>query len=305
MSEAARDWHFSQGGDEAMRYGKTVWAAILTPLLVALGVIAGFGPAQAEDNPFKREPPFKTAVIEYTMAGSEQGKATLYVEKLKQAKVSESSVSMMGRTGEVEKKAHITTPEQVIDVNISKKTARAHGNMQTYLAQEYEKLSPAEKVTVRKNAEKLGATMMTQFAGGVPKAEQGVFLGKPVDIVTFKGITTQTWKDAGIPLKSEGSMMGMKISNVATSLKTDVPLPAGVFEAPAGIEVVFDQQADQMMRMMAGRMLTSLKDPNFEENMKNQGGAGAMMGIPPGMGKPGGKPGAMPKGNMPPADGDD
>jgi hypothetical protein len=30
-----------------------------------------------------------------------------------------------------------------------------------------------------------------------------------------------------------------------------------------------------------------------------------MMGIPPGMGKPGGKPGAMPKGNMPPADGDD
>jgi hypothetical protein len=284
-----------------MKFGKAIWAAILA----ALGLVAGAGPALADDNPFRRQPPFKTAVVEYVMNGSEQGKATLYVEGLKQAKVSESTVSMMGKTGEVEKKAHITTPEKIIDVNLSKKTARSHGNMQTYLAQEYDKLTPAEKAIVRKNAEKLGATMMNQFAGGMPKSEPGVFLGKPVDIVTFKGITTQTWKDAGIPLKSEGSMMGMKISNVATSLKTDVPLPAGVFEAPAGIEVVFDQQADQMMRMMAGRMLTSLKDPNFEENMKNQGGPGAMMGMPPGMGKPGGKPGAMPKGNMPPADGDD
>jgi hypothetical protein len=177
--------------------------------------------------------------------------------------------------------------------------------MQTYLAQEYDKLTPAEKAVVRRNAEKLGTTMMNQFAGGVPKIEQGVFLGKPVDIVTVMGVTTQTWKDAGIPLKSEGSMMGMKVSNVATSLKTDVGLPAGVFEAPAGIEVVFDQQADQVARMMAGRLMTSLKDPNFEENMKSQGAAGAMMGMPPGMGKPGGKPGAMPRGGMPPAGGDD
>lgn len=236
-------------------------AAMGAALLAALGASV----ALAEDNPFKKKPPFKTAIIEYSMTGNEQGHATLYVEGLKQAQLSESSVSLKGWTGQVEKKALITTPERIIEVNISKKTARAHGNIQTYMVQEYEKLSAAEKVLARKNAEKLGAAMMTQFAGGLPKAEQGTFLGKPVEIFTFTGITIQTWKDANIPLKSEGEgMMGMKISNVATSVKTDVPLPAGVFEAPVGIEVVFDQQADQMMRTMAGEMMTNLKDPNFK-----------------------------------------
>jgi hypothetical protein len=230
-------------------------------LLAALGASL----ALAEDNPFKKKPPFKTAIIEYSMTGNEQGHATLYVEGLKQAKISDSSSSFKGLTGKVEKKAVITTPERIIEVNISKKTARAHGNIQTYMAQEYEKLSATEKALARKNAEKLGAAVMTQFAGGLPKAEQGNFLGKPVEIFTFMGITIQTWKDANIPLKSEGEgMMGMKISNVATSVKTDVPLPAGVFEAPVGIDVVFDQKADQMMRTMAGEIMTNLKDPNFK-----------------------------------------
>lgn len=230
----------------------------------ALLAVLGAGLALAEDNPFQKKPPFKTAIIEYSMAGSEQGHETLYVEGLKQAKVSESSVSWKGLGGQVEKKVIITTPERIIEVNISKKTGRAHGNIQTYMAQEYEKLSAAEKALVRKNTEKLGASITTQFAGGLPKAEQGTFLGKQVEIVTLQGLTTQIWKGANIPLKSEGGMMGMKVSKVATSVKTDVPLPAKVFEVMVGIEVVFDQQADQMMRRMASEMMTHLKDPNFE-----------------------------------------
>jgi hypothetical protein len=88
---------------------------------------------------------------------------------------------------------------------------------------------------------------------------------RSVEIVTIKGVTVQTWKDANIILKSEGvGMMGMKISDVATSVKTDVPLPAGVFEAPKGIEVVFDEPVDRMMRSMASELMTHLKDPNFK-----------------------------------------
>ncbi len=237
--------------------------------------------AQAADNPFAPKLPFATAEIKYQLKGNEAGTAVLYVDGQRSARVVDTALTMMG--GKHPKKSiTITLPDKVIEVDLITRTAKATGNMNTYLAQEYEKLSAAEKAAVQKNAEKLGSSMGHAFAGAPPQITQGAFKGNTVDIATVAGFTSYTWKGAGIVLKTQGSMMGMKIDEEAVSIETGVPVKSQVFEVPAGIAVSFDQEDDQIQRQMAKATLDLLKDPQFESKLK-QGGPGMMV---PGMGAP-------------------
>jgi hypothetical protein len=267
-------------------------------------------PGLAADNPFRPKLPFKSAIVKYELRGSEKGAATLYIDGDKSARHTDSNLSMMGMN-QPKKAIHITTPEQVIEVDLIQKKATATGNLMTYLAQRYEKLSPAEQANVRKNAEKMGNAMLASFmGGGKPQIKEGAFKGKPVQIATVMGMTSYTWKDTPITLKTEGAMMGVKVDEEAMDIKTDVPVPASALAAPAGIPVVFDKEADQMQRMMADNMLGMLKDPNFEQKMQSQQGGmmgGMMQGVlqgvdkddaaaetPQGMGQGQGMPQGMP-----------
>jgi hypothetical protein len=243
--------------------------------LLCLSLLALPAMAAGQENPFVHKLPFQTAVIKYKLSGSEQGTSVLYVDGLRQARERDSSLNMMGMV-QKRKALTITMPDKVIEVDLTAKTAKSHGNMQTYMAQEFEKLSPADKATVRKNSEKFGGMMAQQVMGGKPETTQGTFLGKPVDIVTIGQFTSNTWKDTGITLKIKGTMMGMIIDEEAVSAETNVPIKSGLFEVPAGIQVVVDAQADQMMRNMAKSTLDMLKDPQFEANMAS--GQNPMMG---------------------------
>ncbi|MFH1059831.1 MAG: hypothetical protein V1797_14285 [Pseudomonadota bacterium] len=269
-------------------------------LLLALA--AAPAPALAADNPFRPKLPFKTAIIKYELRGSEKGAATLYVDGEKSAKHTESSLAIMGMN-QAKKSIHITTPEQVIEVDLIQKKATATGNMTTYLAQRYEKLSAAEQANVRQNAEKMGASLMTSFmgGGGKPQIQEGSFKGKPVQIVTVMGMTSYTWKDTPITLKTSGSMMGMQMDQEAVDIQTNVAVPANAMAVPGGIPVVFDKQADQMQRRMADNMLNMLKDPNFEQKAQSQQGGmmgGVLGGMLQGMDKDG-EPAEMPQGMGP------
>ncbi|MFZ5585060.1 MAG: hypothetical protein ACOZHQ_03930 [Thermodesulfobacteriota bacterium] len=255
-------------------------------LLLALMAAA---PGLAADNPFRPKLPFKSAIVKYELRGSEKGAATLYIDGDKSARHTDSNMTMMGMN-HPKQSIQITTPEQVIEVDLIQKKASATGNLMTYLAQRYEKLSPAEQANVRKNAEKMGNAMMASFmgGGGKPQIKEGVFKGKPVQIATVMGMTSYTWKDTPVTLKTEGAMMGVKVDEEAVDIKTDVSVPASALAPPAGIPVVFDKEADQMQRMMADNMLGMLKDPNFEQKMQSQKGGmmgGMMQGVLQGVDK--------------------
>lgn len=252
---------------------------VLALLLLALAA----APALAADNPFRPKLPFKTAIVKYELRGNEKGSATLYIDGDKSARHTDSTMSIMGMN-QVKQSIHITTAEQVVDVDLVEKKATATGNMTTYLAQRYEKLSSAEQAIVRKNAEKMGSALMTSFMGqgGKPQIQEGTFKGKPVQIVTIMGMTAYTWKDTPVTLKTSGSMMGMRMDEEATDIQTNVAVPASALAVPGGIPVVFDKEADQMQRQMADNMINMLKDPNFEQKMQNQKG-GMMGGVLGGM----------------------
>lgn len=257
-------------------------------LLLALMSAA---PGLAADNPFRPKLPFKSAIVKYELRGNEKGTATLYLDGDKSARHTDSQMAMMG-TSQVRKNIHITTPDQMIEVDLVQKKATATGNMSTYLAQRYDKLSAAEQANVRKNAEKMGTAMMSAFMGqgGKPEIKEGTFKGKPVQIATVMGMTSYTWKDTPITLKTEGSLMGMRMDEEAMDIQTNVSVPASALAVPAGIPVVFDQEADRMQRTMADNILNMLKDPNFDQKMQSQRGGmmgGMMQGVMPGMDKDG------------------
>lgn len=247
-------------------------------LVLSLMLCLGGGvAAAASDNPFILKYPFDSGIIEYKMDGSQKGTQTLYIKGDASARYTEAVSKMFGMTQKV-RTIDITMPNEVIHVDLEEGKAMSTGNMMTYMAQEYEKLSPAEKENVKKNSEKVGAQMGQQFMGGKPETSEGTFMGKPVTITKAGSMTSYVWKDTPIVLKMQGSVMGMRTDQVATSIKEGAHVSASKLKVPDGIQVQHDPQADAMTRQMAKNMLDSLKDPDFEK----KGGINSMMAPPPG-----------------------
>ena len=148
-------------------------------------------------------------------------------------------------------------------MDLGKNEAYYTGNYLTYLAQEYDKLSPAEKKRVKKNAEQMGGNFLAAMGGSKPQVSQGTFLNHPVEIVKVMGLTSYTWKGKGVVLKQEGGIMGMQMNLTATQVRTGVPIPADKLQPPPGITPVFNQEADNQQRQMAKQVMDMLKDPDF------------------------------------------
>lgn len=252
--------------------------------LLALSATAVPAAARADKNPFVMPaPPFKTAIVQYKLAGAQQGVETLYIKGKDRANHTDASTSMFGMST-AQRTIVITTPDKIINIDLEKGEGVESGNMLTYMAEEYEKLSSSDKAIVRKNAEKTGRNLMGMMPGGQIKTSKGTLMGKPVDIVTVMGVTTYSWAGSDIMLKSQGSIGPMRIDTQATSVKTNVSIPAEAFAIPEGVNVVFDKQADDMQRQMAKNWIDNLKDPDYGKNGGKGMGLGAMFGAPAGQG---------------------
>ncbi|MBU1274912.1 MAG: hypothetical protein KJ720_06000 [Proteobacteria bacterium] len=239
-----------------MRIGRA--CAALTMLLFTLAWVS---PAAAGDNPFKMAPPFKSAIIKYKYEGTQSGQATTYYKGSVQAEHKKVATNILGM-GSEDNTITITEPQRITSVDLKKGEAFYTGNYMTYMAQEYDKLSSAEKKTVKKNAEAMGKNFMGMM-GGKPQIRQGTFMNRPVDIVKVMGLTSYTWQGKQVVLKQEGGIMGMQMNMTATSIKTGVPVPADKLQVPAGMKAVFNKEADQQQKDMAKRVMGMLKDPEF------------------------------------------
>ncbi|VAX18305.1 hypothetical protein MNBD_NITROSPINAE01-1534 [hydrothermal vent metagenome] len=228
----------------------------------------------AEDDLWKIKFPFKTAIIQYDVTGNEKGSEVLYVRKggmeMSKRHESEGKVLFMSTSTNT---LEITTPETVIAIDMDKKTGTRMTNPQKFMKEEYEKLTPEEKETVKKNAEKMGMSGagMMQKMGGSFKPKAGEYLGYECDIVSFMGMTVYQMSGTPVVLKQEGSIMGMTANMVATEVKKDVVVPDEVFEVPDGVEVTFSQEQDDMNREMARKMMETLKDPETGEKVQEAG----------------------------------
>jgi len=81
------------------------------------------------------------------------------------------------------------------------------------------------------------------------------------------GTTVYQMSGTPIPLKTDASMMGISIKTVATKVEKNVAPPKDVFEVPAGVDVQFNKEQDDINRGMARSMIGWLKDPEAENKM--------------------------------------
>ncbi len=244
-------------------FAKKTTGVILGALMMAMG-------ASAADNPWEQNLPFKSATIKYELSGTQNGSETLYIDKYgkRQAHYLKSSTKVMFTTTEKDS-IDIITPEWVYHFDMIERTGTKMHNPIVFFIEEYNKLSSQEKKNVQKNSEEMGQTIIQGMQGTVEK-NAATILGHKCDKTTIMGTTVYSIHDTGIPLKTETDMMGMSFKSVATSFKKG-SVPSSVFAFPKGIEPTYEEEGEQMMRQMAQKMMTNLKDPDYAKKMKERG----------------------------------
>ncbi|MEA1875322.1 MAG: hypothetical protein U9N86_00525 [Bacteroidota bacterium] len=91
-----------------------------------------------------------------------------------------------------------------------------------------------EKETTSKELEQASIEMLKGL--GFEKTGKGEVLGKKCDV--WEGIGSKVWVWKGFSLKTEVNMLGMKITETAVKIETNVRVPASVFKVPANREIV-------------------------------------------------------------------
>lgn len=222
------------------------------------------------ENPWDRKLPFETAIIEYSLSGTQTGTATLYIknygkDRAKHTNAVTKMLFMKVQSNTVE----FTTPDVLTNFDLKERTGVSTPNPLKKYREDFEKLTDSEKDTVNKNIKLLSEKGLDIFAGGSGEKKEGDFLGQKVDIVDMNGLVVWSLKGTDIPVKSSMSIMGMTTNVVATKISLDVDIPEDKFNAPAGITATSNPYADQMSQDVAGSMfnLEALKDPKFEEKI--------------------------------------
>lgn len=228
-------------------------------LMLMLLVVPHLVQAQKE-MPWEQKLPFKNMTVEYALTGMEEGTEVLYIKDSgKMSATYHTTVtSMMGMKME-NKTIEIEDPEWIYSFDLVEGIGQKTRNPKKYMMEEYEKLSAADKKAVIENSKKMGGNFM-QGMGGEIEQKVTKMLGFDCDRISVMGTTTYNIHNTPITLKMESSIMGLKMSQVATSVKKS-KVDDKVFAHPEGIEPVFDEQADAMMRQMAQQTMAWLKDP--------------------------------------------
>ena len=212
------------------------------------------------EGPWDMKAPFESATVQYTLKGMETGTETLYIRDYgkRTARHHAGVTSMLGMKME-NTTLELVDPDWIYTYNLKDKTGTKRANPVKYMKEEYEKLTPEEKKQVEKNSKEVSVNIM-QGGGGSLEENVTEMLGYKVDKGTFMGITSYNIHNSPIAMKTEGTMMGMRIDVTATSVE-EGKIDDQFFAHPEDIEAVFDQRADDMSRSMAKSTMDWLKDP--------------------------------------------
>ena len=231
----------------------------LTLLLILLSVFPQLA-AAAQEMPWEQKLPFENLTVKYSLTGMEEGSETIYIKEYGQmsATYHTAVTSMMGMKMESQT-VEIEDPEWIYSFDLVERIGQKTRNPKFYMQEEFEKMPAADQQAVLANSEKLGGNFM-QTMGGVIEEKAAQIMGFDCDKVSVMGATTYTIHNTPVLMKMESSVMGLKINQEATSIDKG-KVDDKVFSFPEGIEPVYDDQADAMMREIAQKTLNWLKDP--------------------------------------------
>lgn len=240
-------------------------------LLSLLLVIPGLVQAK-KGTPWDVKLPFKTLTVQYELGGMEKGTETLYLKDhgKQSASYRKTVTSMMGMKMENDT-VEITDADWVYSYNLTEGTGSKTANPNKYMKEEFEKLTADEKKAVLANSEKMGGDIMHGMGGEIEQNVTKMF-GFDCDRTNVMGSTVYNIHNTPITLKMEANIMGIKMTQVATSVEKG-KVDDKVFKHPEGIEAVYDAEADAMARQMAKNAIDWLKDPESAQMPQMNSGA--------------------------------
>ena len=211
----------------------------------------------AAGNPWDLKTPFKEAELVYKVSGTMTGEKQVYLKDYGRtsASYSDTKMSIFGME-QAQKEIVITTPDWVYTFDMVEKQGSKQGNPQKYLIAEYNKLSSADKKLVAQRAEERGISMIAGLNGSIEKNAKKI-QGYQCDKVSAMGSTVYTIAGTQLALRTEASIMGVKIKEKIYELKKG-RVDSDKFKLPEGITPVYNASADQMMKDHAKSVIADL-----------------------------------------------
>ncbi|MBF0550339.1 MAG: hypothetical protein HQK60_07380, partial [Deltaproteobacteria bacterium] len=237
-----------------------VRSAISGLFLIALWLQLTGGLACPAENPFKQAYPFDTAVLSYVSLGSQKGSSMVYVRGGLKCKLTNTSGQIMGMDTAV-RELEITTPQYIYYIDLKEKKGTRWDNPSRILVEEYEKLTPEEKVQVTEYVKKHGHHLVALLGGGNPKTYDGILMGRPCLVIDSGNIKSWIWKGTDLALRTEGSVLGLKTVTAATKIDENIDIPSTRFVVPEDVDIQYDKTASQVSRQLAKTMLDNMKNP--------------------------------------------
>lgn len=188
---------------------------------------------------FSKRYGIKSAIVEYTITGSQSGTKTLYFDNwgMKQAEYTNSVLQIAGFSKNINLLNIIKDDSNYI-IDLDRKTGTKTKNPIKKLITELQN---------QKSFGEFGEQILLK--NGAMKTGREEFLGKECDIYEIANAGTKIWVWKWIPLKTITKSGGIEINSAANKIDVDIIVPSEKFELPDDIvitEVDLDDIENQM-----------------------------------------------------------
>lgn len=188
---------------------------------------------------FSKRYGIKSAIVEYTITGSQSGTKTLYFDNwgMKQAEYTNSVLQIAGFSKNINLLNIIKDDSNYI-IDLERKTGTKTKNPIKKLINELQN---------QKSFGEFGEQILLN--SGAMKTGREEFMDKECDIYEIPNAGTKIWIWKWIPLKTITKSGGIEINSVAKKIDVDVNIPSEKFNLPEDIvitEVDLDDIENQM-----------------------------------------------------------
>lgn len=181
----------------------------------------------------------KSAIVEYTVTGSQSGTKILYFEKwgMRQAEYTNSVLQIAGFTKSINL-LNILADDSNIIIDLNKGTGTKTKNPVKKLISELQN---------QKSFGEFGEQILLK--SGAMKIGKEKFLDRDCDIYEIKNAGTRIWVWKWIPMKTITKTSGIEINSIAKKIDINIPVPEEKFRVPENVtltEVDLDNIEDYL-----------------------------------------------------------
>ncbi len=164
-----------------------------------------------------------SAMVEYTLSGTQTGTETLYFVDygMREAKYTSTEIKV-GSFAQKTNRVTIMEGATIYTIDLDKKTGTKIEN-------------PFYKKFEGRDATEVGEQMLRDMGGQKIGTES--FLGKTCDVWEIRKLGSKVWVWSGIPLKNETNFAGMQSAIVATKIEPNAQIPPEKLAIPADVKI--------------------------------------------------------------------